>query len=240
MKTSFNGSDVTLTLDGNRVTHIEVQPQGWFFVDPDGATSTTHGNQISFDVTGFHLVGNTGILLTSKPGMEGITTVTLTTDCPVSCFAEGTMILMSDCGAKPIEQIDVGDELWVMGGSTRVLWVGSRTVEITEQTQPYDIDGLTVSPQHRVTWLAKGGLVAAKHHPCAHPIDLGVSQITYWHILTDRHAIVEANGIWAETLWPGGECMKMLGTEIGHLIDVEEYLTQPAGPFLNKHGRVKA
>ena len=34
--------------------------------------------------------------------------------------------------------------------------------------------------------------------------------VTYYHILLDQHSLVLANGMWAESLYLGSECMEML------------------------------
>lgn len=228
-------------IDG-RITEIEVRALGWRFQHAeDGALIDDAGR---FDLSRFFLVNHNGTLnrdipLTSKPGIHG-TDAVIDRNCPVPCFAHGTLILMHNGVTRPVEKIRIGDRVSdaMSDDGLRVIWIGNRVVEVDASNAPIMIHGAIVSPQHRIAY--KGGLIAAKHHPKARLAEWPNPVISYWHFLLERHAIVEAGACLAESLWPGSECMKMLGNELQGLVDAEAYRRSPAAPFLNKHGEVKA
>jgi len=74
----------------------------------------------------------------------------------VCCFAPGTMVLMFD-GAKPIEQVKIGDALY--DGST----VTSTLLFHGLETSMVRIKGIHVSGNHNV--LGSKGFIAAEDHP---------------------------------------------------------------------------
>lgn len=150
---------------------------------------------------------------------------------PQPCFLAGTMILMADGKLKPVELIEVGDRVWTHEGDLEVLWTGSGF-----SSDLWTNGKLCVTGQHRI--LTRNGLMAAKHCPDFDMAQSGGAMQIH-HFLLERHGIVVAEETHCESMWPGSECMKMLGGVLDGVIDVEEYQKRPAAPFLNKHGEVK-
>ena len=70
---------------------------------------------------------------------------------------------------------------------------------------------LVVSPQHGVA--VGGALIRARHLAefgrGAH-VARGVKAVTYHHLLMPRHALLRAEGAWAESFYPGEEALRML------------------------------
>lgn len=140
----------------------------------------------------------------------------------VICFASGTRI-MTDAGPVPVEQITAGMRVVTMdNGYQPVRWAGSKQVRAAGRMSPVRIApgvfgndvGVEVSPQHRLhvsnwrTALYLGQdevLVPAKmllHIP-------GVTRrvggdVTYYHLLFDRHEVILADGLWSESFYPAG------------------------------------
>ncbi len=151
------------------------------------------------------------------------------------CFAKGTRILAAT-GARPIEAIEAGDQVVTKDqGLQSVRWVGQRTVEglsafhrsdrpVTIKAHAFGRDVPSVdthfSPNHAIltdhwkTSLFFGEdevLTAAKAFLNSDfAFSSRHSQVTYFHVLLDRHSLVQANGMWAESLFLGTQCMEML------------------------------
>lgn len=132
------------------------------------------------------------------------------------CFCRGTRIA-TPAGPKPVEALHPGDVVHTTdGGTATILWaghrdftdlpLGQRPITISPRSRFAPDRPLRLSPQHRVVIGndANGGalLVAAK----ALLGEIGVRRdrsagtISYHHILLDRHAVVLAEGVKAETL----------------------------------------
>ena len=139
----------------------------------------------------------------------------------VPCFVSGTLI-DTDEGPLPIEVLRPGDLIRTDAGDTLPLrWIGSRRVDGSDAFAPVLIRAgalgnfrdLRVSPQHRMLigdWRAQlwfgqpQVLVAAVHLVNGTTIRRDpVASVTYHHMLFDRHAIVRAEGIPAESLHLG-------------------------------------
>ncbi|QRZ14124.1 Hint domain-containing protein [Paracoccus methylovorus] len=156
----------------------------------------------------------------------------------VPCFTAGTLILTAH-GEVPIEQIRVGDLVQTRdNGLQPVRWIGSRKLSAIElgampKLQPIRIragalgpdaprQDLLVSPQHRVLVRSKIAqkmfgasevLVAAKQLLQLDGFDIAtdVSEVTYFHMLFDRHEVVTSNGAETESLYTGPEALKSVG-----------------------------
>ena len=158
----------------------------------------------------------------------------------VICFAGGT-IIDTDLGPRPVESITEGDLVVTQdNGLQPVRWIGSRrldSIDLMRHPQFYPIRiaagamggglpycDLTLSPQHRVQlcdWRAEylfaesKVLVAAKHlvDGARITVDDTVAAVTYCHLLFDRHEIVFADGIEAESFRPGPASLAALSDE---------------------------
>ncbi len=70
-----------------------------------------------------------------------------------------------------------------------------------------------------------------------------VETVDYFHILLDRHSLGLANGMWAESLYLGSECMKMLSprnrVEIQNALPKVGFGLDSYGPKARPHLKVK-
>ena len=157
---------------------------------------------------------------------------------PVPCFTAGVRLLTAK-GQRPVEKIAVGDLVETAdNGLQPVRWVGSRTLDAVDlaaapELRPIRIargalgDGLPkrdimVSPQHRMLvrsaiaqrmFGADEVLVAAKHLVSLAGVSVAddVTEVTYLHLLFDRHEVVFAEGARSETLYVGAEALRSVG-----------------------------
>ncbi len=156
----------------------------------------------------------------------------------ILCFARGTMIL-TVTGPRPIEELETGDLVVTKDhGSQIVRWIGEielqQTGGIAEQHRPVTIKAhafghnvpsrdTELSPNHAVlndhwkTSLYFGDaevLVAAKSFLASdRAVTSPCAKVHYFHVLLDQHSLIQANGLWSESLFLGTECMEMLGSE---------------------------
>ncbi|ALG89298.1 MULTISPECIES: Hint domain-containing protein [Actibacterium] len=147
----------------------------------------------------------------------------------VICFAEGTLIDTPE-GPRPVQDLHPGDLLHTKDdGAREILWTGRRRmsgarlyamphlrpVRIRHGALGEDRPGgdLIVSPQHRL--LIKGRaaevlfqtpevLVAAEDllNDRTITIDHTLREVTYIHLMLERHQIVWANGVETESFHP--------------------------------------
>ena len=139
----------------------------------------------------------------------------------VPCLAAGTRILTPQ-GPRLIEKIVAGDLVTLAdGGAAPVLWAGHRHLDEAELAarpglRPIRIRAgshgalrdLLLSPQHAVAVSASQGraLVRAGHLgrlKWAARQTQGTKTISYHHLLLPRHALILAEGVQVETLYPG-------------------------------------
>ncbi|MEQ3709363.1 MAG: Hint domain-containing protein [Tateyamaria sp.] len=205
-----NGSNVTAVWVGDTITLDGVVISGVTFYTADG---------------GRYFTPDDGAVLEDGT-ITAQTFVNTSTQFPVGnfgppCFVAGTRIRVPG-GQVPVETLCVGDLVETRDhGAQRVRWVGSRTVTGQGAFAPVRIergalgnaDPLTVSPQHRIMiddWRA-GFYLGDDEVLC--PARLLVNgdtitretcpTVTYVHFMFDRHEIVYANGIAAESFLPG-------------------------------------
>jgi Hint domain len=144
----------------------------------------------------------------------------------IACFGEGTLI-RTDLGDQAIETLVPGQLVLTRdNGLQPIRWIGQRRVSSHGGMAPIRFakgafgatSDLWLSPQHRVlisdVWseLLFGEpevLVKAKDLINDHSIrsDNSKSQITYFHLLLDKHEILQSNGMATESFLPGPETM---------------------------------
>ncbi len=147
----------------------------------------------------------------------------------VICFAGGTLIDTPD-GPRPVEALRAGDRVSTRDdGAQEVLWTGSRRMSgarlyAMPHLRPIRVragamgddrpdSDLLVSPEHRM--LIRGArarelfnedevLVAARDLIDGQWVvgETGYREVTYFHLLTERHQIVWANGMETESFHP--------------------------------------
>lgn len=151
------------------------------------------------------------------------------------CFTEGTQILTVG-GNRAVEDLRVGDEVITKDfGAQKVRWIGRKDLiglgPTNQGNQPITIKAhafgqgvphhdTKLSPNHAIlnnhwkTSLFFGDtevLTTAKSLLNAdYAFRSTVASVSYFHILLDHHNLVQANGLWSESLYLGSECMKML------------------------------
>jgi hypothetical protein len=132
----------------------------------------------------------------------------------VACFAGGTQIATSD-GEVPVECLLPGATLRsVFGGDARVTWVGHRRIDCSRHPTPELVwpvriaagafepgsprRDLYLSPDHAV--YVSGALIPIKlliNRTTIRQIE--VPSVTYYHVEVERHDVVLAEGLPAET-----------------------------------------
>ncbi|MBB97762.1 MAG: 2,3,4,5-tetrahydropyridine-2,6-carboxylate N-succinyltransferase [Rhodobacteraceae bacterium] len=148
------------------------------------------------------------------------------------CFAAGTMIAVPG-GEKPVETLVAGDLVLTRDdGPQPIRWAGQRQVAAEGAMAPVRIDAgtfgahrpLTLSPQHRV--LVQGSLaellfgetevlVAAKHLVNDRTVRrMPGGEVTYVHLLFDRHQILLSEGLETESFLPGPQATDTLEQEV--------------------------
>lgn len=149
----------------------------------------------------------------------------------VPCFVKGTMIKTA-CGEVPIERLVKGDLVFTQdAGYQPVVWVGTKTVPVNENTAPIRFEvgsvgndrPLMVSPNHRMlvrslhAELLFGSsevLVCAKHLTKLSGVTRSWPEhVTYVHVLFESHQIICANGAMSESFHPGKEALSALEHE---------------------------
>jgi len=154
----------------------------------------------------------------SSTGQTDVGVVTVTT---IACFAAGTRILTPD-GEVPVETLRPGDLVTTHDDGPQPLrWIGKRRVPAKGKLAPVRIEtnafgnhrSLMVSPQHRVLLqdafaeLLFGEsevLVAAKDLVNDKSVRIQEGgDVTYVHLLFDRHQVVFSEGLPTESFLPG-------------------------------------
>ena len=171
--------------------------------------------------------------------LQGVAASALNTEnTAVVCFAGGTLIRTSK-GDVPVEALRPGDLVQTMDNGLRpLLWKAERTLSADDllrnpKLRPIRLrrhalgDGaqsadLLLSPQHRVLLSSPKArritgeaevLVAATRLVGLHGIERADDRagITYHHLMFERHEIVFANGMPAESLFLGTQARLALG-----------------------------
>ncbi len=155
----------------------------------------------------------------------------------VPCFTADTRI-KTPRGEVRAADIRAGDRVLTRdNGLQMVRWVGQRTLKRAEvQARPHLAPvtfqpgslgpnlperPLTVSPQHRVLlasaatqlWFGEDEvLVAAINLTGVAGVTQAVADVTYVHILFDRHEIICGDGAWSESFQPGEQALRGFDT----------------------------
>lgn len=157
-----------------------------------------------------------------------------------TCFTAGTLIAC-ETGERKIERLAVGDRvLTVDHGLQPIRWIGTRSLSPEDLARAPNLvpirieagalgDGLprerlTVSPQHRCLirsriaermFGARDVLVAAKHLLGVSGVNLApvTKQVTYIHLLFERHELLYSNGLISESFYLGDQALTAVGKE---------------------------
>lgn len=153
----------------------------------------------------------------------------------IICFVPGTLIA-TPRGPRPIETLKVGDYVITRDhGPQPIRWIQSRKVPATNNLGPIRVrkgvmDGqsrdLIVSPQHRLLFQGYKAellfgesevLVSARH--LVDGIDVvqeTLKEVTYVHMLFDRHEVIYAEGAATESFHPGESSISGITDEARH------------------------
>ncbi|TCP63053.1 Hint domain-containing protein [Rhodovulum bhavnagarense] len=152
----------------------------------------------------------------------------------VICFVQGTRIA-TPRGALPVEALRPGDRVDTLDdGPQEILWVGRRRMTgarlyAMPHLRPVRIragalasgrpeDDLLVSPQHRVLlrgrkaellFNASEVLIAAEDllNDRSITYDHGLREVTYIHLMLERHQVLWANGVETESFHPANTAL---------------------------------
>ena len=238
-----NNDFVNLEPFFNAATLAAVNSAGGSFSNPldmlraDAADGRIDGEIATIDFSA--QIGDVDLVL--QDGTGGFVTGTdLTFDNTNVCFTKGTLIETPD-GLTPIEQLRAGDMVLTMDdGPQPIRWIGSNDIALEVLAQqprlrPIRIRAgalglnmpkrdLMVSPQHRVFVRSIVAnrmfgnfevLVPANKLVTCDGIEIAndVVDVSYWHMLFDKHQIVWSNGAPTESLFTGPQAMLAVSPE---------------------------
>ncbi|WGW02437.1 Hint domain-containing protein [Tropicibacter oceani] len=188
-------------------------------------TSQSGGDTLNLnglaDRTTINITSNVGGELTGTVQLLDGTLVSFSNIDSVICFTPGTRIL-TDTGPRPIESLAPGDLIVTRDhGLQPLLWKGARRMLASGDNAPIRIAAhlfggqrpLTVSPQHRM--LIEGHqaellfgtpevFAAATHLVDGKTVQRAPGgEVTYIHLLFDRHQVIYAEGMATESFFAG-------------------------------------
>ncbi len=200
------------------------------------------------------------VISTSEgPGSSGQPTVGYDKLAFPPCLTPGTMIATPD-GARAIETLKAGDLVLTRdAGAQPLVWVGALTVpgsrlRMEPQFRPVRISAgalgpgvpsrdLVVSQQHRMLitgWQAElmagcPEVLVAARHLVGRPgirIDEQAAEVTYLHLLFDRHHLIWADGAETESFRPTfSERLTLSAAQWKDVLALFPELAGGAGPF---------
>jgi T5SS/PEP-CTERM-associated repeat protein len=214
---AFQGADATLTIDdlpdyAQTITGFSISDV--IHLTGVAATSATWASDVLSVFDGATQVASLNVVGSYAPGAFSVNSDTHNGSDITLCFAAGTMIATPD-GERAVETLRAGDVVLTADGARPVRWVGRRRIDLRRHARPEAAapvriragafaDGmpkrdLLVSPDHAI--LAEGVLVPARLlvNGCSVTIDRTHARIAYHHVELDRHAILFAEGLAAES-----------------------------------------
>jgi autotransporter passenger strand-loop-strand repeat protein len=195
---------------------VSLDPSTEVLTVTEGGSSLALQLAGSYAATTFSLEPDTGS--GSIIGLSNAGAVIGTSDVP--CFAAGTRIATAR-GAIAVEQLAIGDRVVTVEGDMRpVRWIGSRRVDCRRHPHPAKVwpvvilahafgpgapeRDLWLSPDHSV--FAEDVLIPVKHLINGATIrQIAMPAVTYFHIALDRHAVLLAEGLPAESYLDTGD-----------------------------------
>ena len=186
-----------------------------------GQTVTLNSNGTITLVNTFGNLGSTSFSYTVADEDGNTDSAFVTFDAAPICYCDGAMIKTPN-GLRRVESLRVGDLVLTRDeGPQPIRWLGNRQMFASPRHAPIEFDigaigndrVLRVSPQHRVLrsgYLAQmyfgqeEVLVAAQHLVNGTSIrQLESGQVSYHHLMFDRHQIITADGTMSESYQPG-------------------------------------
>ena len=154
----------------------------------------------------------------------------------VPCFTRGSRLLCADGVQRPVEALSIGDSIVTRDrGPQPIRWIGSSKIDADTlgafpNKRPIRIAAgalgndreLRVSPQHRM--LITGPLARALSpgqdevllpakallNDSTITVDRDCREVEYFHLLFDRHEVVQSDGAWSESFFPGPYMMETM------------------------------
>jgi hypothetical protein len=184
----------------------------------DGVAATLNGSTLTVDL----LDGSTRNFAVTTAAAGVYATANFNgggTDVTIACFRSGTRILTRR-GLVAVEDLRVGEPVPILLGRrlARIAWIGHRRIDCTRHPRPEDVwpvrvcrdafapgvpaRDLDLSPDHAVYLPAEpdGVLVPIRHLLNGASIaQVKVDEVVYWHVELDRHDVLLAEGLPAES-----------------------------------------
>jgi len=223
--TGGSGDDIFLISDLGEAGSSQITITG-------GETGEIIGDTLNFG----GLIDNLGqVTITDASGMSGFATLfdgTLVTFTEIEnlvvCFTAGTRI-MTPNGMRDVMELECGELVMTADdGPQPVTWIGKRSVIGAGNVAPIRFAAgaignereLLVSPQHRMLIQSHAAEMYFGSHEVLAPANGMVNgstvtvrempQVTYVHILFDRHQVIFAEGVGAESFFPAAQAMNAL------------------------------
>ena len=216
---SVNGSDIQSSYPGDTLT---INVTGVGNVTYTGTTFYLANGQSVFTPSDGQVLQNGTFVSSTWVTSQG---PLLVSALGPPCFVAGTLI-ETDRGLRPVEDLKVGDFVTTQdSGLQPLVWTGQRTVLGQGDFAPIRFApgalgndrALLVSPQHRVLisgWRAElffgedEVFVAAKHLVNGDTIhQMPGRDVSYHHVMCEKHEVIFAEGIATETFFPGDVMM---------------------------------
>ncbi|WP_127562568.1 Hint domain-containing protein [Nioella ostreopsis] len=202
--TSFEVGDV-FTNDLGQYTYLGT-------VEVDGITAPA----FEYDAPGVSIYDGYVTVFLQGPSTAPSTTLSITPESYITCFLAGSLIATLD-GERPVETLGVGDRIMSATGVVSVNWIGRQTVSTrfgpAERLMPVRFaagslgagvphSDLTVTADHGMlvdgVICHAGALVNGTTITRVPLAEMG-QKYTVYHIETEEHEIILANGAPAET-----------------------------------------
>ncbi len=190
---------------GDTVTLYGIAPDDTpTYSQSGGNTTLDYGGGIALTFAGTHATGSINVQADTTPAPPP----------PMPCFLMGTHIA-TERGEVAVEALRVGDRVVVAGGGARpVRWIGARSLEPARHAQPDMVlpirvrrdafapgrphRDLFLSPDHAV--FVDGVLIAIRQLVNGGSIaPVARQRVTYFHVELDRHDVLFAEGLPAES-----------------------------------------
>jgi len=215
---------LTITLSDQADDYALINPAnsdfetGSLSITDTGANLTSDLQAIEFELQGPWGEGQTPVTLTFD--LTSPSSVSLGTE-QVFCFGAGTRIL-TPRGEVPVESLRQGDRVVTARDGGRlapVKWIGKRRLSPARHPRPWDVNPIRVradaigpgrpsrdlllSPDHAL--FIDGALIRARDLlNGATVVQEDFSDVTYYHVELDRHDVLLAEGVPAESFLDTG------------------------------------
>jgi len=215
----INGSDIASSYPGDTVT---INVPGVGNVTYRGVTFYLANGQVVFTPNDGQVLRNGTFVSSTFVNGQG---PLLTSQLGPACFTAGTM-LRTMAGRRRIETLRVGDLVETLDhGLQPIRWIGCSLVDGSGAFAPVRFETgaigndrpLLVSPQHRILWTgAQTELLFAETEvlvPALHLVGMAgvtrapMAEVTYLHLLFDRHEIVFSEGALSESFHPASQML---------------------------------